>query len=103
MLFRSVANVCFEGGLAWAQRLLDTRFFALIGAWSYSLYIFHGHAIVIGENLFKVSYMDPVRSLPVTYYVLTLGLTLAFSLGSYYLVEKPFFALRRRFGSQVAG
>lgn len=101
-LMSVVANVCFEGGLPWVQRLLDTRPFALIGAWSYSLYIFHGHAIVIGENLFKVRYTDPVRSLPASYLALIIALTLVFSLASYYLVEKPFFSLRRHFGSQVA-
>jgi len=74
---------------------------AWIGALSYSLYLFHGHAIVIGENLFHVRYVDPVSQLPAAYFFLTISLTLLFATGSYYLVEKPLFSLRVRFGSHV--
>jgi peptidoglycan/LPS O-acetylase OafA/YrhL len=102
-LMSVVASVCFEGGLKRVQQLLELRLFILIGAWSYSLYVFHGHAIVIAENLFGVSYVAPLQTLPAMYFVVAIGLTLVFSLSSYYLVEKPLFGLRRRFGSRVSG
>ena len=68
---------------------------------SYSLYIFHGHAIVVGENLFAVKYTDAFGSLPAGYYFLVVPLTFFLAAISYYGVERRFFALRAKFGSNV--
>jgi peptidoglycan/LPS O-acetylase OafA/YrhL len=96
-----VAAACFSGRYAWVSAVLASRPMVWIGALSYSLYLFHGPAIVIGENLFKVVYVDPVSTLPAGYFAVSIVLTLAMSMLSYYGVEKPFFALRARFGSNV--
>jgi peptidoglycan/LPS O-acetylase OafA/YrhL len=96
-----VTAICFSGRYRVLTSLMDSRLMAWIGALSYSLYLFHGHAIVIGENLFHVRYVDPVSQLPAAYFFLTISLTLLFATGSYYLVEKPLFSLRVRFGSHV--
>lgn len=73
--------------------LVDNKVMVFIGKLCYSLYLFHWVALKIG-NLYLVP-----KSL--AWYGLVGGLTIVLSLGSYYLVEKPFVKLRRRFGSNA--
>lgn len=96
-----VTGICFSGRYQPLLKIMESRFMIWLGALSYSLYIFHGHALVIGENLFKVVYTDSILSQPGGFFLLTIPLTFAFAMISYYWVEKPFFSLRARFGSNV--
>lgn len=75
--------------------LVDNKVMVYIGKLCYSLYLFHWVALKIG-NLYDNS---PSKSL--AWYAIVVPLTIALSLGSYYLVERPFVALRRKFGSNA--
>ncbi|RYY17910.1 MAG: acyltransferase [Chitinophagaceae bacterium] len=73
--------------------LVDNKIMVYIGKLCYSLYLFHWVALKIG-NLYL-----PPKSL--SWYALVVILTIVLSVGSYYLVEKPFVKLRRKFGSNA--
>lgn len=73
------------------KRTLESKWLIFIGKISYSLYLFHWIALKI-SNRFTEEYS-------LTWQCLFWTLALVLSLGSYYLVEKPFVQLRRRFGS----
>lgn len=75
--------------------LVDNKVMVFIGKLCYSLYLFHWVALKIG-NLYNNA---PNKDL--TWYAITVSLTIGLSLGSYYLVERPFVALRRKFGSNA--
>lgn len=75
--------------------LVDNKVMVYIGKLCYSLYLFHWVALKVG-NLY-----DNGPSKDLTWYVITVSLTIVLSLGSYYLVERPFVALRRKFGSNA--
>lgn len=96
-----VTALCFSNGYRFAFGLLNSKIMVWLGAMSYSLYIFHGHAIVIGENMFAVTYTDPFYKLPLGYFFVVILLTFLFAAISYYGVERRFFALRAKFGSNV--
>ena|SRR3989442_1135157 len=81
--------------------LLASRPMVLLGAWSYSIYLFHGHAVLIAENMFGVGYMSSPWSLPPGFFLVALTLTLLFAMVSYYGLERRFVALRTRFGSHA--
>jgi peptidoglycan/LPS O-acetylase OafA/YrhL len=75
------------------RRIVDNPLMVFIGKLSYSLYLFHWVALKIG-NLYFPS-RDP------KWYALVVSLTIVLSLISYYFIEKPFVALRRKYGSNV--
>jgi peptidoglycan/LPS O-acetylase OafA/YrhL len=75
--------------------LVDNKVMVFIGKLCYSLYLFHWVALKIG-NLYN---NNPHKDL--TWYAITISLTIGLSLGSYYFVERPFVALRRKFGSNA--
>ena len=75
------------------HKLVDNKFMVFTGKLCYSLYLFHWVALKVGNLYFEKSSLE--------WYALTIVLTIGLSLGSYYLVEKPFVALRRKFGSNA--
>jgi peptidoglycan/LPS O-acetylase OafA/YrhL len=75
------------------RRIVDNPVMVYIGKLSYSLYLFHWVALKIGNLYF--SSKDP------KWYAVVVTLTIVLSLVSYYFIEKPFVALRRKYGSNV--
>ena len=66
-----------------------------IGRLSYSLYLWHWGAVILAD------WCRPGH--PAVWLCIALAATIAGALISFYLVERPLLALRRRFGSQVQG
>jgi peptidoglycan/LPS O-acetylase OafA/YrhL len=75
------------------RRIVDNPVMVYIGKLSYSLYLFHWVALKIGNLYFSPN--DP------KWYALVVSVTIVLSLVSYYFIEKPFVALRRKYGSNV--
>lgn len=73
--------------------LVDNKVMVFIGKLSYSLYLFHWVALKIGNLYFEDKNLN--------WYLLVIPLTALFSLASYFFVERPFVALRRKFGSNA--
>ncbi|MFD0751753.1 acyltransferase family protein [Mucilaginibacter calamicampi] len=73
------------------RRIFENIVLVFIGKLSYSLYLFHWLAVTVANHYF--AFATP------TWLCLMLGLTLLLSLASYYLVERPFVRLRKKFGS----
>ncbi len=92
-LFFAVPSFSFAQKQGWVHDLVDNRLMVYIGKLSYSLYLFHWVAFNTGNLLFRE------RSL--NWYLFVIPAALALSLISYYWVEKPFQALRKKFGSNV--
>lgn len=92
-----VLAITVSGRLPSATALLECRPARWIGRRSYSLYLWHLLAFEAAGHLLRpLTGVEPV--------VHAGGWALAFALAwaSYRFVETPFFALRRRFGSNVA-
>jgi len=60
---------------------------------SYSLYLFHWKAITLADHYFKEGGYQWV--------VFALFLSIVMALASYYFVERPCMALRKKFGSHA--
>jgi len=73
--------------------LVDNKVMVFIGKLSYSLYLFHWVALKVGNLYFD--HKGP------GWYLLVVPLTAVLSLISYFFVERPFVALRRKFGSNA--
>lgn len=80
------------------RALLDGRVLVAVGVLSYSLYLWHLTGLDLGDHAARTL----GASVPVG---VALGwiASVALAAASYAWVEKPFFALRRRFGSRVHG
>ncbi len=74
--------------------LLERPPMLLVGRLSYSLYLWHWGAVTSADWLFPL--FSP------SWIALTLGGTLGGAMASYYGIEQPMLALRRRVGSHVA-
>lgn len=103
-LFPILTTICFSKRLTWLTQLLEWRPFREIGAWSYSLYLFHPIAILIAEMMWGPGSLGK-STLPLNQYlgfVITAApLAFIFAITSYYCVEKPVMRLRHRFGSHI--
>lgn len=84
------------GRFAPIRALLDSRPLVTIGILSYSLYLWHLAGLALGDHL-AARFAWPSAA------ALALGWAATFAAAtlSYSLVERPFFALRRRFGSKI--
>lgn len=87
-LFVVVAGILFSPGNGWLKRLLNHPIAVWIGTISYSLYLWHVLVIVGGERWLPVD--RPAQ--------IAIEFTLSFAAAalSFYLVERPFRALRNR-------
>ncbi len=97
-----VASALFSPSYAWLRRFLEWKPMLLLGAWSYSLYLFHQIALTYAELATGEGYMNGFRSLSAQWYLIAVGGTFALACASYYLVERPFLSLRHRFGSKTS-
>lgn len=100
-LMSLVTFACFSRPDSLLSRLLACRPMVLMGGWSYSLYLFHGLAILISENAFGILPDAPYNGRPAAFFLCQVVLSFAFAWISYYGVEMRFMKLRKRFGSQV--
>jgi len=75
------------------KRIIDNKVIVYIGKLSYSLYLFHWVAMQM------IVFYYPEKSL--NWYLLVVPLSFLLAIASYYFVEKPFVALRRKFGSHA--
>lgn len=73
--------------------LFSGKFIVFIGRLSYSLYLFHWVSISFANQV-----ADEFTS---KWYLIVLPSTIVLSMFSYFYVEKPFVALRKKFGSNV--
>lgn len=77
----------------WMRRIVENKVMTYVGKLSYSLYLFHWVARAI-VNLY-------IPQKGIYWYVLGIAMTIVLSLISFYYVEKPFLAIRRKFGSNA--
>lgn len=91
-----ILAVTVAGSLPWATRPLESSVAKYVGRLSYSLYLWHILAFEMGEHVFEVFGYPRVAG-----FSLGWVLAFAFAMLSYRYVETPFFALRKRFGSNV--
>lgn len=94
-----VTSTCFSPRFGGLRRILESAPFRLMGAWSYSLYLFHPIAIIVAEYYTQVNYLSGPAQIPLVWYCVAIPLTFALSTFSYYFVEGPAVRLRRHFGS----
>lgn len=91
-----VLGVTVAGWLPHGTALLESAPLRWVGRHSYSFYLWHLLAFEIAERfLLKTWGVVPA-------YAVGWGIAFAFAILSYRWVETPFFALRKRFGSNVA-
>jgi peptidoglycan/LPS O-acetylase OafA/YrhL len=91
--FLIVPSISFYKQTSFVKMVLENKVLVFIGRLSYSLYLFHWMVIILANNYFK-------QYSPVWIMFIVLG-SLLLALASYYFVEQPFIALRRRFGSDA--
>ena len=103
-----VGPALFSARLGWVRTLLSTRPALLIGRWSYSLYLWHSLVLLTAVALLPAAFWQPVIvrgviSLPWLLLVIpaVLAGSVALAAASYYYVEVPMVAVRRRFGSHA--
>jgi peptidoglycan/LPS O-acetylase OafA/YrhL len=75
------------------RAIVDNKVMVFIGKLSYSLYLFHWVALKVGNLYFAPG--SP------KWYVVVVPLTIILSLISYFFIEQPFVALRRKYGSNA--
>jgi peptidoglycan/LPS O-acetylase OafA/YrhL len=92
-LFFVVPSFSFVNAKGWINKLVDNSIAVYIGKLSYSLYLFHWVSLKIGNLLFAEKNLN--------WYLFVVPATALLSMSSFYFVEKPFLALRKRFGSNV--
>lgn len=78
------------------RNLLDSRPFVTIGVLSYSLYLWHLAGLELGNAAAGRLAMPAISG-----WVLGWFISFGMAVLSYRFVERPFFALRRRFGSRL--
>lgn len=74
---------------------LENRILIFIGRISYSLYLFHWIALKFANS--------KAEEYSLHWHLIFWPLSILLTLSSYYFIEKPFVALRRRFGSHIRG
>jgi peptidoglycan/LPS O-acetylase OafA/YrhL len=106
-LFICVGATLYAAALAPLRRLLAHPVAILVGRWSYSLYLWHWPVFSVCGVLLPIAVWVPflhgAGSLAWTallFPTLT-ALSLGLAVSSYYGIERPMVALRRRFGSHA--
>jgi len=77
----------------WIKNVMASKGLIFIGKISYSLYLFHWVALKLSNNFFS--------EFGVSWQLFFWTLTILLSLGSYYVIEKPFVRIRKKFGSTI--
>lgn len=99
-----ITIICFSTSASWLTTFLEKKPLRLIGLWSYSIYLFHAIAIVIAETIWGPGSLGMARIGSHAYagfVVTTLVLTFIMAMASYYGIEQPLVALRRKIGSHA--
>ncbi len=105
-LFFCVGALLFTDKLSSLRGMLSHRSCVLVGRWSYSLYLWHGVVLAIAGALLPEALQIRNDVLPgflwlVTVFPTLLSISFAAAIISYYGIERPMLALRRRFGSKA--
>jgi len=91
-LFVLVLNFYYLKALSFVVNMMEWKWLAWIGQLSYALYLWH---VPIYDLVHRAMDRGPVSLL------LTTVASFAISAVSFYIVEKPFVALRKRFGAHI--
>lgn len=91
-LFILTLNLYYFRSLSWSMKVLEWAPLAWIGTVSYGLYLWHFPVLDAARRVTEPG---------VVQIVLTTLVTLGITAFSFYLVEKPFTRLRKRFGSHI--
>jgi len=96
-LFLILSNILFNSAKIYsaARSFLSSKILTYIGKLSYSLYLQHWLSLTI------VSYALHANKLSIVWQLSFWGLTIITTLVSYYVIEQPTLALRRKYGSNV--
>jgi peptidoglycan/LPS O-acetylase OafA/YrhL len=107
-LFLCIGALLFDERLAVLKRIAAWRWVVLVGRWSYSLYLWHWMVRVVMGQLAPSWMWEPIVNPwipPVSWLLTVLPGLMMMSFGaailSYYYVERPMLAVRRRFGSHT--
>ncbi len=92
-LFLMIPSISFARLNGIMHKIIDNKISVYIGKLSYSLYLCHWVAMQLGILYFP-------KSSP-GWFAVVVPTTVILALVSFYLVEKPFLALRKKFGSNV--
>lgn len=90
-----VGPIVHSDQVAWVRKELSRGWIVWVGLLSYSIYLYHWLAIILLQLYFRD--IDRTPAWQASYWVITLGLSAL----SYYLIEKPFLRLRRKYGSNA--
>jgi len=96
-LFLILSNILFNQAKIYsvARHFLSAKILTYIGKLSYSLYLQHWLSLTI------ISYFLGANKLSIAWQLAFWGLTIITTLVSYYVIEQPTLALRRKYGSNV--
>ena len=97
-IFILVFNLYAFSSLNFAIKILDTKIFRFLGRLSYSLYLWHFPVLWVFYRFIDVEI--GLIPLPFDYAIYAALISFALACGSYYLVERPFFELRKKFGAK---
>ncbi|HTI89862.1 MAG TPA: acyltransferase [Puia sp.] len=92
-LFFVVPSFSFVNSRGIIKRIVDNPVTVYIGKLSYSLYLFHWISLKLGNLIFEHKNWQ--------WYLFVVPMSFILAWLSYNYVEKPFLALRKRFGSNV--
>lgn len=93
-IFVLILNLYYWRNLSFAFSILDWKPLAWIGSISYALYLWHVPIL----DLFMRSFGDSLHIR-----MAAIALSFAIAAFSFYYVEKPFIAMRRKYGSHAGG
>jgi peptidoglycan/LPS O-acetylase OafA/YrhL len=96
-LFVLILNLYALRSARFAIDWLEVKPLRWIGRLSYSLYLWHWPVIWIAEDISGLDH-DGGAPLPITIMAIAIMSSFGFAMASYYGVERPLFALRKKFG-----
>jgi peptidoglycan/LPS O-acetylase OafA/YrhL len=91
--FFAIPSFSFANETGLIKKLIDNKLTVFIGKLSYSLYLFHWISLKLGNLYFEEKNLQ--------WYLLVVPMTIGLSCLSYFVVERPFLALRKKYGSNV--